>query len=309
MKSLLYARGIAFVIFFTLLFGGIALGFSAEMNPGFGPSILFFTILVYRIFLKPKPDNQNNNNDFELNNNMRISESKDVQADKLSGDSVRGNKWLMRNKFINILLTLLFSASICTLAYFGLKETNILSSIKETTYCNLKDVDGKATKFASNWNTSIVILNDSAFDSNNNVLGVFHDGIRFGLWREYYNNNQIAREGEFYNGEMNGYFKHYWCNGKLAHEGEFKSGNTSNKSIVSGIPKSGRFGIHKFYYTNGFLQCVLNHKNGNYHGKSVHYWLNGVKKAELEWANGLTVSKKEWDVNGNPITSHSFIIE
>ena len=53
MRTKLQAQIVAVLIFLIQLFLGVAVGYTSQDNPGFGPSILFITVLIYRIILKP----------------------------------------------------------------------------------------------------------------------------------------------------------------------------------------------------------------------------------------------------------------
>ena len=141
-----------------------------------------------------------------------------------------------------------------------------------------------------------------AFDSNENLLGRIKDGKRDGEWKEYYDNNQVAIEGSYSNGLMNGYFKHYWKTGELRHEGKYENGDRKSISTVSGIPISGREGLHIFYYKNGNFQSKQNLKKGVIVGNLIEYHYNGLVKTEAKYNNyGNQIWEKKWDISGKPV--------
>ena len=138
------------------------------------------------------------------------------------------------------------------------------------------------------------IKNSKAFDTNNNLMGSFSkEGKREGEWKMYYANNILAVEGFYENGLMNGYFKHYRENGILRHEGTYVNGSRDEISFISGIPNSGRIGMHKFYDSDGQLKLQQSLTTRE------EWYKNGVKKSYTEYNYyGDLKRYKYWDENG-----------
>jgi antitoxin component YwqK of YwqJK toxin-antitoxin module len=103
-----------------------------------------------------------------------------------------------------------------------------------------------------------------AYDAKDNRLGSFsNSGEREGNWKLYYNDNTLASEGNYSVGFRNGYFKHYYKNGILCHEGAYLNGS-HELNPNSGIPQSGRTGLHIFYFDNGALETKSNSEKVSY---------------------------------------------
>lgn len=145
------------------------------------------------------------------------------------------------------------------------------------------------------------IKNSKAFDTNNNLMGSFSkEGKREGEWKMYYANNILAVEGFYENGLMNGYFKHYRENGILRHEGTYVNGSRDEINFTSGIPNSGRIGMHKFYDSDGELKENAFYKDKERLTTREAWYKNGVKKSYTEYGYYGTPKGfyKYWDENG-----------
>ena len=74
------------------------------------------------------------------------------------------------------------------------------------------------------------------------IEGNYNDnGVKTGLWKEYYKNGKIAVEEIYFNGKLNGEYKSYhengnvWCIGNYNNgnkEGNFEIYNQSGKLII-----------------------------------------------------------------------------
>ena len=92
--------------------------------------------------------------------------------------------------------------------------------------------------------------------------GHYKDNKRKGFWQFYYENGQIKKKGNYRYGKLRGYFRSYYQNGQLQSEGNF-------------IDIEERQGLWQFYYENGQL------------------------KEEHLYKDGILVSKKWFDEDGN----------
>ena len=152
------------------------------------------------------------------------------------------------------------------------------------------------------------VVDKKVYDLNGNILGYFdEEGTKNGKWKGFYQNNSLAYEGIYQNGLMNGFFKHYYENGIPKHQGSYRNGSLNNISKSSGLPISGREGIHKFYYTNGGKDFVAEYNEGRKNGVFKSWHKNGIKKIEENYNNygylrGLYI---EWDENGQ-IIKHGY---
>ena len=61
-----------------------------------------------------------------------------------------------------------------------------------------------------------------------------------------------------------------------------------------------RHGLSTGWYENGQKQYEETYKDGKQHGLATYWYENGQKSLEASYKDGKTISKKEWDYNGNP---------
>ena len=54
------------------------------------------------------------------------------------------------------------------------------------------------------------------------------------------------------------------------------------------------------YYSNGEKKAEIEYRNGKQHGKTSVWHKNGQKMGEAEYRDGELISSKRWDENGNP---------
>jgi len=183
--------------------------------------------------------------------------------------------------------------------------TKNVKKIKLRTQKKIKlrtQVDGESYFNALKVNPIKRIKNDSTFDINENYMGIIQNGQREGEWHDYNSKNYLIIHGFYNNGLMNGDFKHYDEFGILHHRGSYINGS-GKQNQRSGIPESGRTGMHYWYYSNGEFQSTINHINGKYDGIYKKYWNNGVVKGTGRYNNGYFIESSEvgWDRNGKLI--------
>ena len=110
--------------------------------------------------------------------------------------------------------------------------------------------------------TNLSPINAIIFDSLDNFNGIIVNGLQQGIWRYYFENNQIKAELNFINGR----------------------GITIG---ATGIPKDGRDGVAKFWYKNGNLSTELLYRNGIYEGPYKSFHENGNPEEESNFKDGL----------------------
>jgi antitoxin component YwqK of YwqJK toxin-antitoxin module len=118
-------------------------------------------------------------------------------------------------------------------------------------------------------------------DKTLKVEGQYDEGLKTGIWKNYYENGQLKSIGNYesFGGEKNGGWKYYYENGQLKSEGRFLSGF--------------RVSEWKYYHENGSLEC-----NGIYeYGEiKVGEWIYNddegvIIKTEL-WGEGKLIETK-----------------
>ena len=139
--------------------------------------------------------------------------------------------------------------------------------------------------------------------------GSYKDGIREGLWKWWYENEQLSIEANYKNGKLEGLYRAWHNNGQLLLKTNYKSGEEngvfkrwyeSGQLKEQGINKIGiAEGLYREWHENGQLMREANHKEGYPDGLSRIWHENGILANEVNhkdrYMNGLY---RMWDENG-----------
>ena len=117
--------------------------------------------------------------------------------------------------------------------------------------------------------------------------GIYMDGKRIGIWKEYYPNGVLKSRITYENGRPSGYAIMYHDNGKIKEEGLWQN--------------SRWVGNYKLYYDNGQVQQEFNfNQNGKREGEQKYYFENGQLMIEGNWVAGNESGViKEYYENGD----------
>ncbi len=110
------------------------------------------------------------------------------------------------------------------------------------------------------------------------------NGKSNGIQKEYYESGKLQSELNYSDGKKNGVYKSYYENGKLQYESNY----TNDK----------RNGAFKGYYENGVLKFEIPYTNDLINGVYKEYFENANLKEENTYIDGVLMSYKEYDKNG-----------
>ncbi len=169
-------------------------------------------------------------------------------------------------------------------------------------------------------------------------------GRRTGVWKKYYDNQNIRYEGQFEAGKEIGVFNYYgelnpkqpmivktfseaggkaqvtyfYDDGKLQSEGSMNGANrigkwlyynTDGKTIISEENYENGLlnGTSTIYFASGKITEVLTYKNGKLHGNALRYSSEGILLDDLQYENGkLQGPAKYYDVAGKLLRKGSY---
>ncbi len=127
--------------------------------------------------------------------------------------------------------------------------------------------------------------------------GIYKDGKKEGIWKEYYKNGNLKSEITFTNNKPDGYAKLYYENGKLSEEGNWKgtkwignykyyheNGKPKYEFVFTNDGK--RSGKQKYYHENGKIAIEGDWKDGKEAGLIKEYYPDGSIKSEKNFADG-----------------------
>ena len=110
-------------------------------------------------------------------------------------------------------------------------------------------------------------------NGNKRVEAHFEDGELQGRYREWYEDEQLKKEGRYANDEQDGAFTSYHPNGR--------------KSAVEHYRKGKLHGKTEAWWPKGQLMLTTTYSNGRRHGPTRSYFENGQLSAEGEFDQGL----------------------
>jgi len=117
--------------------------------------------------------------------------------------------------------------------------------------------------------------------------GMYVDGKKTGIWKEYYPNTALKSKITFEGGRPNGYAIMYHDNGKIKEEGLWQMARW--------------VGDYKLYYENGQVQQEFKFTaGGKREGEQKYYYESGQIMIEGNWAGGKEAGIiKEYYENGD----------
>ena len=99
----------------------------------------------------------------------------------------------------------------------------------------------------------------------------YKNGIKEGLYVEYYKNGQVELLGKYNDGNMNGEFEKYYENGQLESRENYKNGIKE--------------GLYVEYYKNGQVELLGKYSDGNMNGVFEKYYENGQLESRISYKN------------------------
>jgi len=98
-----------------------------------------------------------------------------------------------------------------------------------------------------------------------------HDGLRTGVWEDYWPSGQLASKGPYKDDKAEGIWEFYFDNGEIRAKGSFKDGKMN--------------GMYERYYNNGQLQSKGSYEDDIKQGLWKLYWFNGKLAEKGSYVN------------------------
>ena len=137
-----------------------------------------------------------------------------------------------------------------------------------------------------------------------------HDGLKTGMWEDYWDNGQLSNKGPYKNDLKDGIWEYYYENGQLNIEGLYKNNKRDGDWVFyymnGNIENEGSFkndlkdGVWELYYENGQLYKKGLYNNNKKYGVWEFYYTNGNLMYKGPYKNYLRDGIWEfYDNNGN----------
>ena len=178
----------------------------------------------------------------------------------------------------------------------------------------IRDSDGNISTIEY-YNTSskkIYLTKLETYHPNGHISNIetFNNGLKNGLYQEFYSNGRIKLKGQYKNGDKSGLWTEYYIEGgvmrmyysnKYGKNGSINEWYKNGERKINGIYSEGlKHGIWISWYSNGIKESMVTYNNGKIEGVFIFYYKNGIKKSEgVVNYTGLK-DERCWDEYGNP---------
>lgn len=142
------------------------------------------------------------------------------------------------------------------------------------------------------------------------------DSKNDGSYKMYYKSGQLSNEYNYVQGELEGEYRLFYPDGSIAEvgqylenelDGELKSYGLDGKIESSGSYEAGnKIGVWNYFYVNGNKMRIDNYNDqGELHGISTWFDLDGKIHSERTLENGMLVQYKFFDKQGEVLVDQS----
>lgn len=119
------------------------------------------------------------------------------------------------------------------------------------------------------------------------------NGLKQGVWKDFWPNGKVKNEGRYVNGVKDGYFKEYNEFGNLVNVTKWSMGQ-----LVKNPPELAKIETKTTYYPNGKVKVVGNYKDGIPEGVFRMYDTTGVITGAEVYQEGILVGEGIYDAKG-----------
>ena len=141
------------------------------------------------------------------------------------------------------------------------------------------------------------------------TLESFYNGLKNGIYKEFYDNGHIKTGGQYSNGNKSGLWTEYFREGgpmKMFYASENGKDGSMNewyrngeKKIRGMYSKDKKHGQWSSWYSNGVKESLITYNQGKKVGIFSYYYNNGIKKSEGAVSYSGQKEERCWDLNGN----------
>ena len=144
--------------------------------------------------------------------------------------------------------------------------------------------EGQAREYAHDGTVITISEYKKGYLISNEMINRKREGLKHGVWKEFYPGEQLKTESTFNYGKIDGYLKEFDVNGNLLSIRKF-----SNGEEIFDAPELASYEVRTQYYRNGKPKVVASYKDGIAEGTRREYDQNGniVKGAIYKNGNVL----------------------
>lgn len=164
---------------------------------------------------------------------------------------------------------------------------------KKVFYANGRE-EGEAREYSEDGTIITLIEYKRGYIINSENINRYRTQQKHGIWKTFYENENIKEEGTYYFGKKDGYFKTYDVNGNLLTIKKF-----DNDQEIIDAPELSTYEIRTDYYSNGKVKVIGSYKDGVPDGIRRDFDENGNVLQAYVFVKGIIVGEGIVDNTGS----------
>ena len=128
---------------------------------------------------------------------------------------------------------------------------------------------------------------------NSENINRYREGLKHGVWKEFYDNENVKWEGEYSYGKRDGYFKEFDIKGNLLKIEKYR-----NDELIIDAPELINYEVRTNYYKNGKVKIVQSYKDNIPEGIRREYTPEGIITKSFIFKNGIIIGEGVVDEKG-----------
>ncbi len=148
--------------------------------------------------------------------------------------------------------------------------------------------NGMAKEFGEDGRIITLITYKNGFITEREIINRFDNNkLKHGLWKYFYPNGMVQREGHYNHGVENGYFKEYDLDGNLVNTAKYADGIK-----LEDVAELVKLEVRKDYYPDGSIKISATYnKEGKLEGVRREYAPDGTIDKSYIFRNGIMIGE------------------
>ena len=166
-------------------------------------------------------------------------------------------------------------------------------SLKYKVYFKNGREEGQGTEYSPDGTIISLIDYKRGYVISTEYINQTRNGYKHGVWKTFYENENIKTEENYYYGKKDGYFKEFDINGNLISIQKYK-----NDYLIEDAPELASYEVKTDYYKNGRVRIVQSYKDNIPYGIRKEYSPEGEIVKSYIFRNGIIIGEGIVDEKG-----------
>ncbi|MCK9612414.1 MAG: hypothetical protein PHR81_00220 [Bacteroidales bacterium] len=153
--------------------------------------------------------------------------------------------------------------------------------------------EGTAFEYSTDGNIITIIEYRKGYVINSENINRYREGLKHGVWKEFYENGQVKTEQNYSYGKKDGFYKEFDTKGNLIKIVKFK-----DDYEIPDAPELLKYDIKTEYYRNGKVKIVQSFKDDIPEGIRREYSQEGEITKSYIFKNGVVIGMGIVDESG-----------